>query len=547
MSATHRFPLSQLFLLFALAFSLTAAEGGGCGTRHRDAHDQGTDNQACEAPQECRPSAISDCDTPIADCVSGQCVTLCADPDNDQDTQGGTDTIPGKGCYDTGDCDDGLRCSTELTGDCFPPPGCSDGMDCAAVCYGQCLDASDLDTSDGDTADSDAGEQDGDTTPDPELPTLCQSTEHCGPGQRCDDPANHCYSSPHCDGQGPCTDDCWGICVPDEWRVPCLGDEQCQPYEFCAEAPCLEGDDAHCHGYCAPYKSCYTDETCEDGERCLCPYSFSDGTPYSALMICPTVCMPDPNACRDSAECAAGEICASGQCVESKRSCIDDDSCAPGWECTPDCGDPTGAGHFGADGRPACPMFCTPKDLSCASGDIVCDPGAHCIDQCYTECDTCDGAPCDCEERCSASCVPTYDDCRSSGCPDGQSCLCESPFDPSPQALFYCEFQCIDDGITEGCFDDSMCAPDESCDLSGCPDAMPPQCDDSSDPNCRPVPCPGRCIPLEDTRVDCLDDSHCQAPQTCNREACVPPPYVPCPPGEPCPAPLPPLCFGFCE
>ena len=128
----------------------------------------------------------------------------------------------------------------------------------------------------------------------------CVTSEDCG-GQACvNNTCQPCRNSTECDGDLICRDD--GICAP------CSDDLECAASEICNAGACeprpeclLDGDcgtqEVCLSGRCSYSPECTTDNDCADGFECIGDRCFEE-------------------ICRGPEDCAEGEICDAGLCVD---------------------------------------------------------------------------------------------------------------------------------------------------------------------------------------------------------------------------------------
>lgn len=159
-------------------------------------------------------------------------------------------------CMADGDCLDGQHCEVVET---CPPCDPSSGFGCAAPCYveGRCVEG-------------------------PPPPLRCYGDLDCPGGQACIE-VTICETCP---------------AQPE----PAPGTDPAPP------APCEQA--CYVEGVCANVgASCWSDSECSANE--LCDFSQCDGT--ANLVACPGTCVAtgEPSLCREDAQCAAGERCAT--------------------------------------------------------------------------------------------------------------------------------------------------------------------------------------------------------------------------------------------
>ncbi len=500
-------------LLSGAVFAFMAAnEDNGC------APEQAGGNEAeCNTASDCQGDPGIDCVGAWA-CNTGQCEFECGSEP--------PPPPPPTGCYGDEDCRDGLVCNAAEV--CHAPPGCERGQDCPAVCYGECVR--------------------------PTEPTGCYSSEQCAPGEYCTTETGACDST--CAPGMACPDVCRGECKPRNNGSICYSDSECSAGQFCDFDPCVfpeadasgGADRIACGGVCSDRVDCSTDADCDRGEFCGCA-PFPGETPPNGLMPCYMQCQPRETQCSADVECAAGQVCQNGVCVEPQRECYDNSQCPAGWTCESQCGgtdDPNGANIY-------CPSVCVPAQNTCADTGVACGPGEVCVNECVTVCNDCafPGDDCGgCWEECRSACIPEYGQCNPEQCPEGTHCGCaDAPYYTPANGLYYCEETCIPD--QRECWSDSECGTGEYCAPSDCTQPVPEPCDPASGEACdaeRPAPpmCPGVCV--QHQNYDCTSDRDCYSADgrqgVCKFDVCES--FAPdCAPDDPnCGVGQ--TCYGFC-
>lgn len=377
---------------------------------------------------------------------------------------------------------------------------------------------------------------------------------------RCHPPAE-CAVDADCDDGNACTvDDC------DE-AFQCLNvvdtAKACDDGDLCTIV-----DKCTAAGVCAG-----TGKVCDDGNSCTtdaCDPATGD---------CPFESVPNGTLCSDESDCSLDDGCLAGVCTGSPLDCEDDNQCT-----TDACNEAAGeCGHISVADTTVCDDAdpCTTAD-QCAGG--ACDGTAvNCDDLNSCTTDACDSATGVCGHTdvadttdCGATSQCVSGDCTSDELvcdTDGEGVCLEDVNDGSfthhecevaPGATLgvlvskaICEFGCADAGgcLTPGgteaaCADlldndsdgttdcaDSDCTADAAC--APAPPVCTPACagkacgDDGCDGSC------GACVGATpqcnttDQCVECLNNTHCDAGDTCTNGSCVTP-CVPACAGKEC-------------
>ncbi len=248
-----------------------------------------------------------------------------------------------------------------------------------------------------------------------------------------------------------------------------------------------------------------------------------------ALRVDCTAGCGDADACASDADCAQGQVCWAGLCIDDGIECRADADCPAGEVCR----------------QGLCQVGCEPQAEVCGDG----------LDN------DCDGLV---DEGCGAVCQTDADCAPSELCQDGrcvQACFCVSDAD-CPAGTLCTDCQCLpvdcrtDDDCTpgwrcadgqcipDGCSSDADCGPDQVCRDRICQDACHPepevcdgldndcdgQVDEDFDFSSDPQHCggcgqacaagescsDGRCIP-----TGCASDADCAAGQVCVAGECA--------------------------
>ncbi len=361
---------------------------------------------ACAAGLNCCDGACVDLGTDPGHC--GGCGTVCDDPPAD-DCEGDTRVqYPVRGeCID-GECD--YPPSYE---DC--PGGCAGGVCEGDPCGGRC--EADEECVDGRCL-CGGEECTGDATCEAGRCLCGQQT--CEPDETCD--AGDCYC-----GNTICQNDT--TCAGD--RCICAGwDEPCPDGLICCAGACVDAarSPAHC-GQCG--RDCYSllghakDISC-DGGVCYHGSCIADWTSCNAATAedgCESHPWIDPDHCGDCATiCAAGRICARGDCValdaDNQRS--------------------VGCGPQG--------QTCSGLEQCCRSIDearcVGRDDASGCPHGVLLDCD--DDTDCPEDHACCLSHLQLVATCTSGGCPGGDVRLCRTDEDcPDGQS---CHTSAVDIG-----------------------------------------------------------------------------------------------------
>ena len=337
---------------------------------------------------------------------------------------------------------------------------------------------------------------------------------------------------PQCSGRECGDDGCGGSCGLCGADLSCSGDGIC--VSLCGDGLCASSEScATCASDCGDCPGGECTDTCES-------------LGYSCGEICGQSC----------GSCAAGQTCTEGSCEGSSATACWETGCPPGMSCQDD-GTCAEAGCM----ETGCPagQSCDPESGSCealsapggvcapCSSDSECAPGwsctalssgKACLEGCASNdaCDTgwsCVGTPALCTPDLSFSCAG----CVAEGCPNGGACDPASGECASPSAT------------CASCNENWECGPGAACVSlsSGWGKICAPRCD----PNA-PVPCADEvacvmdwsveinvCMSCEATLtcggskpiafqgecVECTDDSHCSAGESCDLETmgCVDP------------------------
>jgi hypothetical protein len=122
-------PIVKTATALALPAVLVAAVFAFSGNTEPGCEPAEPEEPVCYAPEDCEGLPHIMC-VGEWQCVSGQCVWDCSNPEPDPEPIG---------CYGDTDCPDGHHCNAAEV--CLPPPGCEDGDICPTVCYGEfCAD-----------------------------------------------------------------------------------------------------------------------------------------------------------------------------------------------------------------------------------------------------------------------------------------------------------------------------------------------------------------------------------------------------------------------
>ncbi|MBI5496380.1 MAG: hypothetical protein HY904_15260 [Deltaproteobacteria bacterium] len=372
-------------------------------------------------------------------------------------------------------------------------------------------------------------------------------------------------------------------CVPVYFEggepVPATGERSPSPdaaFQCCTQAD----DGVYCGSQPPPVESCWSDADCRAGQVCdmvnycesACPVDSNGGD-----TACPAVCLgrcvvqdecwgawndqwgncrgPADGTlpsyccgwteCRVDVDCGAGQVCLGGTCT-TNEACFAAD-CGPGYTCR------------ACEPNMDCVFQCVPQDCrvsGCGWGE-ECQVQSECIPlPCDCPVDP-DAGACACAAQCSetAVCVPSTNDCRTTGCGYGESC---QVFEACPE--IGCD--CVD-GSTDctcpmpTCEVYAQCVPDvQDCRTTGCGfgetcqvfEACPAiACDcpaDSPDCRCAMPPCEvtAQCVPdAQDCRTaGCAAGETCQEQTFCMGGGCA------CPAGDPnCQPPAPECTTAF--
>ena len=292
------------------------------------------------------------------------------------------------------------------------------------------------------------------------------SSEGCGPGDTryyCD--ATGCYN---CDGYG-----CHPVNPPPNTK--CTGTNACAQNQICTDAGCVNvcQADADCpqgdvckSNQCVPPQTqpgnllvCTKDSDCPSGEACV-------GSGQWAK------CTAKSNACTYTSECAAGKVCADGECL---TDCSQGQTCAAGTTCTKGICEPNAGTQCTSDAQ------CSGSTPKCENGSCVaaCDPNAPAT-----------SAQCAAGEYCdNGACVP--DTRPAPNCGDASQCAANQV--------------CLDG------FCRYSCSTDTDCKLI---DARIGYC--AKDKTCRDA----QEAQAEDGAGGCLSSADCQSGQICISNTC---------------------------
>ncbi len=178
----------------------------------------------------------------------------------------------------------------------------------------------------------------GTCVPDDITARFCRVDVDCGDGFLCTTTLGACLPSPMCDPnmEMPCTNECWGVCQPQDYICPAAADaagssgvpEYMPPADLCAGqwipggfdalgcplppvCVCVDGSisfDGLCADQCAQTACFAPPPTCEPGSHLVLTY------PY-----CCGACLPDDPVtlfCTSDLDCTAGSFCSTqlGDC-----------------------------------------------------------------------------------------------------------------------------------------------------------------------------------------------------------------------------------------
>lgn len=266
--------------------------------------------------------------------------------------------------------------------------------------------------------------------------------------------------------------------------------------------------------------TCLDDDECASGEACI------DGRCVEVQCRNHDDC-PQGSLCREhecvlvlecetSSDCDLGFVCIDGFCVEG---CVRDNQCPAGLHCLPDEGDHGLCAACADDGH--CPGGrCDPVSHTCVAclQSADCPEGQMCRDNaCLPGCDTDADCPAGLvcrDNQCLRPCA-TREDCADDPCGVCVDGVCRPP-PPVCQSDQDC---CIDHHCNFG-----SCVPDSTCECSSDADC-PPEL-----PRCVACQCVG-------DDIECMTDIDCPVPgEVCIDHQCTEPACTPasCPQGQWC-------------
>ncbi|MEX0650132.1 MAG: hypothetical protein WD200_03960 [Candidatus Andersenbacteria bacterium] len=265
---------------------------------------------------------------------------------------------------------------------------------------------------------------------------------------------------------------CPGTQIPDEGS--CIPNTSCPASGVC---PPVQAE-PFCPPGAAACPQCYSDSHCSAGEAC-----------NTATNLCEELV----GACSTSADCGAGQVCDSRQCV---AACSENADCTGGEICNTSTGICTLPCN--GDASCSCPsgQYCNPGSGLC-DDPIVIDPPPFCIEGtcaggawCDPDSDRCK-PPCDTDIQCGYGQV-----CKDNGNTPGK--------------------HCDDDDPPGGCSDDSQCpsgqaCSDGACQGSWCSPVTPIiNCAEPVDPGCPSFSClGGRFVTVEQLKQNTTFDPMC--------------------------------------
>lgn len=418
----------------------------------------------------------------------------------------GSEPPPPVGCYSDEQCGPGFVCDTVnyCNSACEPGAGA-----CPDVCVGQCVPRNAcwgawLDQNGTCRAPNDGIYPQGCCTPEDRY---CLSDVECGVGEYC----NHQECLSPCRPGEACIEVCFGRCEsggPDVCAlVDCIEGTECracQPNEDCVAKCVPVVTDCRATG-CGPNEECISISACPP-VQCDCP-------PDALDCACPRcvedfVCVPGTQDCRNTG--CDGNLTCQPTMLCPDVGCVGDEPGAP-------CDLPV----------PPCETSwqCLPPALGCEA--VLCAPGTVC-------------QACGPNEDCNVRCVPLNTDCRQNGCGMGETCqpsVCATlvACECDPRTDFNCDCGCPDvwacvpdqtgeDCRLSGCAQGQTCEPVEYCTGVGC--ACP-----ANDPSCE---CPPSRPP------ECFTAYQCTGADPCARltetecaldfDLCTPIYFTACPP-----------------
>jgi hypothetical protein len=363
-------------------------------------------------------------------------------------------------CRNAGDCADGNLCTNDFCngqGNCFSQFKCNGNEVCdpaVGACV-QCLNAGDCNDNDPCT-DNECNVQTGQCS----FPDKCQADEVCLGNGACVE----CANNGDCEDGDPCTNDICG------GNNTCSFPDRCQANEVClADGTCVACvNDTECPGaqVCVSNQcvECRNAAQCDDGDNCTANVcnnnscTFPDACPGEECIPATGVCVE----CLGNADCNDGDNCTNDVC--NNNSCTNPDAC-PGEAC----------------------IAATGQCVECIDNND-CSDG----DNCTT--DTCSNNSCTFPDACPGeTCVAATGQCVQ--CIDNSDCA------GNPAGSFCDNNQCVE------CIGNGDCSDGDNCTTDTC-----------SNNSCSfPDACPGeQCVPASGQCVQCLDDTHCTMPQTCD-------------------------------
>ena len=419
----------------------------------------------------------------------------CLDPDGSQPDPE-TGACPRRGCipqYPT--CSDDGDCPDDGDGDPSNDPVCLRGL-----CWVACEGAGDCNP--GETCEWDGAD---------DFPP-CSAPGDCAAGQSCIDGAcrTPCAVAAECPTPGAvcqdnlctsrhCVDHHGGTCA----RVVCASEADCprQPCDpevgRCRTQPCLDSRECP-HQRCEPVlglcmgATCAADADCR-GERGFTCNEVAGDTcerdidcPYDFCSLEVRRCALDDEPCGDAPPVCDENVCGgNGRCTVSNNECVEDLDCVPNI-----CQVYTVCEN---DPERGCTMSLDcPRTFCHVDGHCLNDPARSCDPENENMENNCQVGLCSREEGLGSCDTPGREVCSSNAdCPN-YSCnpsvgLCDYPSEVV-------------------CQDDLACPDGLSCLISGGAEWGTCQQTCTSDADCPPAHCQGRCRPLaEDERMRCTD------------------------------------------